>query len=499
MSHVALRCCVSFVLCLALSACGGGSGGGGDENPAGQFQTVVLEGDPLPGPTVGDVGQLPIGGIDPPRMALAAGGHSAVVVPTTNMSVPWIVLVVDPDGASIEALTAGEAAPGLPTGAIASVERVWITADGVLVAWVTLTGNADGRTFGLVSVTIDGGAADDPVRVIYDRDSLAGAGLAGEIDAIDPDDVAVDDNGRAWFFATGSVTAPCLFSAPSDGTSLSLHVAPGDPLSLGVTVAALTAFGVAPAGDRFAFVADASDATDRLYTGRPGFTTFDRIASSGDGLFGGGSIATLHAGEPLIVYSTNNVAWRAVGSLAANDDVLLYGSPLAGEILARRGGIAAGTAGGTFGLLRLLHQESGTSIPYFAAEVQGAGNGIDVAICGLLSPTAEPELAVYEGRAAPGGGAMGTIFPSVDRPPLFSASRSGSLGFSNELIDGRDGVYWLVPFTGFFKVAVSGEASPLGEDWAPSSFLHVTNAADGIQWQGRLVPSDRDGIFRRVR
>ncbi|MCA9317815.1 MAG: hypothetical protein KDB73_20185, partial [Planctomycetes bacterium] len=61
MLHVGSRALVALVLALGLGACGGG-GGGTPTDPRGTFDVVALEGETLPGPTLGEVGQLPTGG-----------------------------------------------------------------------------------------------------------------------------------------------------------------------------------------------------------------------------------------------------------------------------------------------------------------------------------------------------------------------------------------------------------------------------------------------------
>ncbi|MCB9829805.1 MAG: hypothetical protein H6806_08615 [Planctomycetes bacterium] len=499
MLHVGSRALVALVLALGLAACGGG-GGGTPTDPRGTFDVVALEGETLPGPTLGEVGELPTGGgSGDPVMALATGGWSAAVVPTTNGSVPWIVMVLDPSGVQVEALAAGALAPSLGDGTISGVSRLWITATGDVIAYVTLAGNSEGRTWGLVSIEISGGAAASPVAVVYELTSLLSVSLPGVMRSLDPADVIVDDSGRAWFLAGNDSDDPVLFSAPVDGSSLSAHARPGDALPGAVTLVEIKSFGVEPAGTRFALVAGASDATDRLVTGVPGGLTYDQVGATGDTLFGGGVIAELHVGDPLIVYGGNNVVWHARGSLSANDDLLLLASPLAGEILARRGGAAASTGGGTFGTLRLLEQESDATIPYFAASVIGSGNGITFALYGVTSPTEAADIAVWNGRSI-GGTTLGTTFPSLDRPPLLAAARNGDLAFANVMTDARSAVYWLIPFTGFIGAAISGDSTPMGDTWgafAPTAF--VTTAQGAIQWQGRLATAGTDGLFRFVR
>ncbi|MCB9826522.1 MAG: hypothetical protein H6805_11950 [Planctomycetes bacterium] len=499
MLHVGSRALVALVLALGLGACGGG-GGGTPTDPRGTFDVVALEGETLPGPTLGEVGELPTGGgSGDPVMALATGGWSAAVVPTTNGSVPWIVMVLDPSGTQVEALAAGALVPTLVDGTMDAVTRLWITGDGHVLAYVAIAGNTEGRTWALVSVEVAGGTAGAPVHLASEFTGLVSVSLPGSMRSLDPADVIVDDNGRAWFLAHNDSDDPVLLSAPVDGSSLSAHARPGDALPGAVTLVEIKSFGVEPAGTRFALVAGASDATDRLVTGVPGGLTYDQVGATGDTLFGGGVIAELHVGDPLIVYGGNNVVWHARGSLSANDDLLLLASPLAGEILARRGGAAASTGGGTFGTLRLLEQESDATIPYFAASVIGSGNGITFALYGVTSPTEAADIAVWNGRSI-GGTTLGTTFPSLDRPPLLAAARNGDLAFANVMTDARSAVYWLIPFTGFIGAAISGDSTPMGDTWgafAPTAF--VTTAQGAIQWQGRLATAGTDGLFRFVR
>ncbi|MGE0192660.1 MAG: hypothetical protein AB7T63_11540 [Planctomycetota bacterium] len=499
MPHVRFRALAALALAFLLPACGGG-GSNEPFDPRGTFGVIALEGADLPGPTVGQVGALPTGGgAGEPVMAIASGGWSAAVVPTTNGTVPWIVMVLDPSGDQVEALAAGAPIPSLVDGTMDDVSRLWITGDGHVVAYVAIAGNTEGRTWALLSVEVDGGAAAAPVHLASELMGLGSVLLPGVMRSLDPADVAVDDNGQVWFLAGNDSDDPVLFSVPVDGSSLAVHAHPGDSLPGAVTLVEIKSFGVEPAGTRFAIVGGASDASDRLVTGVPGGLSFDPIAATGDSLFGGGVIADLHVGDPLLVYGGNNVVWHARGSLSASDDLLLIGSPLAGEILARRGGPAASTGGGTYGTLRLLHQEGDASIPYFAASIVGSGNGTTFGLYGVTSPTEAAELAVGVGRSI-AGTTIGTTFPSLDRPPLQAAARNGDLAFANVLADARSGVFWLIPFTAFVGAAISGESTPIGDTWAafaPAAF--VTTAESGIQWLGRLSTAGTDGLFRYVR
>lgn len=486
---------------LALVACGGSTST--DDGVLGTFGVIALEGEPLPGPTVGSVGALPTGGVGgDPIMAMAGGGWSVAVVPTTNGATPFVVLVLAPGGTQVEVLRAGQALPGLVDGTIASVLRVWITAAGRVTALVTITGNSAGKSFGVVSVPVSGGVAGTVERVIYDLDSLAPASLAGTLVDLDDGSITVDDASRVWFIGLTNFGDLVLFSAPTNGSALVAHARPGDALPGGVTVLDLVTFGVSPLGTRFAFVATASDGDDRLVTGAPGVVAFDRIAGEGDALTGGGNLAVVWSDGPLIVYGANTVVWRGTGSLSANDHVIQVGSPVARQVLARRGTTAGLTGGGTYGNIRLVQQSSEQVFPYFSCDVVGASNGITFAIYGITSTAQPPDLALYNGRGLvnPDSTAMGATFPSLDRPPLITSARNATLGVANVISDGRSGVFWLLPTEGLATVAVSGDPTPAGETWAPfSPTAFVTMSTDGIQWLGRLAASGRDGLFRRVR
>lgn len=479
-----------------LAACGGG-GGGDDPAPcakAGTLRALALQGAPAPG-TAGNFGPFAAGML----MDAAAGGWSVFASGTTDATALRGCWVAQPDGTLLNVWKSGETVPDAGGGTITDFSLVRTNAAGHVVVGVTITGDAGGRTFGLLSAQVVGGAVTAKNDLVYHLRDMGASGLSGLLSDIDEARVILTDDGRT-FFAGTTASGEALWVVNLDGSGLDVQVKTGDTLPGSVTALDLKAVGVSKNGNRYAFVADIGGAfEDRLYDGTTGGSTFAAIAADSAGLPGGGSVVEVHAGGPLLVYDSGSVLWRAQGSLSGVDDVLLVGNSIQPfTVLARSGSLAPTAGGGVFGSLELLQHEPEGVLPMFRAQIVGAPNGVDFATYGIASGLA---LAFYEGRAAPSDLGESASFtdtvPGLGAPPYVDLSRDGAFAFAGLLSNGTSGIFWLVPNCGFFTVAKSGGPAPGGDTFGAFSPSATRTAADGVVLFRAPLSSAGSGVFRQ--
>lgn len=480
-----------------LPACGGG-GGGDDPAPCtkpGTLRALAFQGASAPG-TSGVFGSFTAGML----MDTAAGGWSVFTATTSDAGAPRGCWVAQPDGTALLVFRAGETVPDAGGGVIQDFSLVRTNAAGHVLAGVTLTGDSGGRTFGLLSAQVVGGAVVAKHDVVYHLRDTSASGLAGLLADIDESRVVLTDDGRI-FFAGTTASAEALWVVNIDGSGLAVQVKTGDALPQVGSLTDLQAIGVSRNGNRYACVGSFNGSYPELLLGGDTGGTFSTIAKDTDGLgsFGGGSILSVHAGGPLLVYDSGSVLWKAQGDRGGLDDVLLLGSrsePF--TAFARTDGIAPSTGGAQLGALDLLQHEPEGVLPMFRAQLVGTSNGVDFATFGIGSSLS---LAFFEGRAAPADLGQSAVFtdtlPGLGAAPSVDIARDGGFAFAGLLTNGTSGVFWLLPGCGFFTVAHSGGGAPGGDTFGAFSPSATHTTADGVVLFRANLTTAGSGLFRQ--
>ena len=194
------------LLCLALLlplvACGGGGGGGGDgptdPGTPGSLWALAIEGEAAPG-VVGNFGAFPAD----PFLAVAAGGWMAFVAQTTDVALPEVLYVAQPDKVLVPVFARGDDIPGPEDGTIASIKHLWMCTDGTVMAFVKITGSSNSVGFGILAADVADGAATNKLSVVLDKADISGlhAAFAGSrLDLIDSLTALKEADGTLWFF-----------------------------------------------------------------------------------------------------------------------------------------------------------------------------------------------------------------------------------------------------------------------------------------------------------
>jgi hypothetical protein len=503
--RIRLRTTVSWALLGAwlLAGCGGG----GSSTPApcaagGTLRALAVEGAPAPG-TAGSFQGFPTG----VPLSVAAGGWSAFVAQTDDPAAGEVLYAARPDGTLVAVWRKGEAVPDAGGGVIDSIPGAWVNDTGLVLAWVTITGDAGGRDFGLLTARVDAMGVSAQNDVVYDGRDLAATGLGGTLTGLVGPSIRLAGNGSVWFHGTTSVGQEGFWRANADGTGLALLVGTTTPLPGGLAVADLLATEVHGGGDRYVFLAERTDVggTVGLYTGRASTTLLGLVAAEGDALGGGATIDVLPPAQALVPYESGSALFLAVSNLG-EDHLLLGASGLPPLVFAVEGdpivvaGAPPAVAGGTFGTLAWLRNASQSALPLFRANVLGASSGVTLAILAVTDTSGGKALALYDTRPAPSVAGAGvtftSTFPDLGTAGRIDASADGAIAFGALLSNGATGVFWLIPNCGLFALALSGVAAPGGDTFAPTSAWAVTAAVGTVLFRAPLTTAG-SGIFRQ--
>ena len=481
-------------------ACGGG--GGSAPAPActkpGTLRALGVQGQAAPG-TVGNFGAFPLGVL----LDTAANGWAVFNGVTTDGTKPEGVWVAMPDATVLLAFWKGETVPDAGGGTISGFQAVRVNAQGHVLVLVSITGDANGRDFGLLTAQVIGGVVVGTNDLVYETTDLTASGSSGTLTAIDATKLFLVDDGRTFFVGGTSGGLTGLWSVNVDGTNLKKEVQETDLNPIALPFLDLKQVGVSRSGNRFAFVADTGGPNeDGLYIGTTGTGAYLGIAQDGNGLNDAprfGSIVEIWAGGPLLVYDSGTVVWKAQGSAGLPDDVVLVGNnTVPFSILARSGDPAPSAGVATFASLDLLQHRAETAGPMVRAQFSGAINGVDFALYGLqVQP---PALALYETRPAPsdyGTSAFTDTFPGLNAQGYVDVARNGALAFAGLLQNGVSGMFWLIPGCGFFTICISGGPALSGDTFgafAPNA--NHTCHDDVVLFRAPLTVAGT-GVFRQ--
>lgn len=484
----------ALLLALGLGACGGGgSEPDGCEAP-GVLRALAIAGTAAAG-TAGDFELFPT---DVP-MDVAAGGWTVFVAPTTDPAKSRCLYVALPDSSLRIVWAAGDAVPDADGGVVADVLAVWVSASGRILAYVTITGDGGGRTFGLLSARVAGGVVVDRHDVIYETRSMVTTGLTGTLTSIATRLTLLVEDGRVFFVGGTSSGDEGLFCVAADGTSLTLLAGTGTALPAGHTVDTIEAMGVEAAGTLYAFIAGRSDpwATRGLYVGQVGSAVFSTLIEDGDPM-SDGVVADLPSSQPLAVDVLGRVLFKAVSTFF-EDHLCVAMAGAAPSFIVVEGEEDTWTEG-VFGDLNWLHNQRGVTVPMLKAGVGPNPHGITFALYGVFDLLQPPSLAMFNGRDVPGdlGGTekFSSTFPGLTGEGRRDVAADGALAFANVLNSGRPGLFWLIAQCGLFTVAAGGQATLGGDQFDGTSAWRATTATGVIVFRAPLVTAG-SGIFRR--
>lgn len=481
---------------LLLTACGGG---GDDPAPAaapGVLRALAVQGQPALG-TGGNFGSFLL---TPPLMDVAAGGWSAFVAPTTDVTKTSVLYVAQPDASLVEVFAVGEAVPAPGTGNITGFAGVWMCPGGIVLTAVTIGGGVP--TFGVLSSVVAGGVATQKHDVIYDG-GLLPAPLLGTLANLEAGTATKEDDGTFWFKGLESGSGFFhLFSVERDGTGLTLRAQRNAALPFDGNLLTIDAFNVDPTGTFYGFVASPVLPGPRrllVRTAAPGALT--EVVREGFVLpTGGGTLMNIFKGGRLNVFGNGEVVWMGQGTNAAPDDVFLWGNTTgaANVTVLARSGQAAPNTGGTLGVMNGMNQASGSVIPQFSSTVVGSPSGSTFGTFGILVKGQAPRLGTSHLMQADVG-PLGATYVGLSpvNPPYTQLSANGSFLFANQLAGGLTAVLWMIPLSGVFALALENGAAPGGDTFG--SFLgasaHV--CADNAALFRAPLTAAGSGIFRR--
>ena len=455
----------------AAPGCGGGGGGGGGGcSIPGTLVPLALQGQPAPGTGPGIYAAIPAS----PIAHVAAGGWAAFVADVTGGTIVRGLFVARPDGSVRLAYAVGDLLPDSTpgTGTITDFERVFVTPGGVVVALV------DGTvpSLGIVTARVDNtGTVVEKHGAFYVGQALpvSAAPVPGNLAAIDPDLMAVDDQGTVFFHGTGTGLSPVhgiYFAARTGPPNQGVVVATTDPLDGGgLAGTAFDGMGIDADGLVCAYSVN--------ITGGPslkGIFVDDgggnlRVAENGDAppFTGGRTFDDVFAGGPLLVSLSSGitaVAWTGDLSGITPDlgvFIRVFSSTTIGpiETIAAPGELAPlEPLGATFGDVFLLPSQQDP----FRLTLQALITGGDTQTIFYSSPSAGTLNEIWrEGETAPDDTAtFTTTYPSFDAPFVQVPDDLGSPAFAATLSDATTGVWWAVRGCGFFTVAKSGDVAP---------------------------------------
>lgn len=488
-----MRWTLFVLLGLALTACGGG-GGDPDPGPTAPGVTVMpaLQGQSAPG-TAGVYGAFDT---DPP-MDVAPNGWAAFVVTTTDPSVPEGAFVVEPDATVHLAWGVGDTVPDAGGGTISDLHSVRVTSQGLVLVHVSIAGDAGLRTQGLLSASVTGGAVTDRHDVLYDQRSMADVGLTGSISNIDDAFTRLLNDGTVFADVDTNLGEEAVLRVLADGTNLTSLVQTDSALSGGDTFVSLQAFDVDAVGNRFAFLAERQDGSSGLYVGVVGVSLYSRLLEEGDAL-SDGVADDLPVGQPLSIDVSGRVLFKAVSDVP-EDHLGVVVSGFAPLFIAVEGDEDVWTEG-LFEDLDWLHNQRGTTVPMFKADLGPNAQGVSFGIFAVTDLNGDPALAMWDGRAAPEGlGAnlrFTSTFPGLAGAGRRDADAGGALAFANVLNSGRPGVFWLFPGN-LFTIAAGGQEIPGGGDTFAGLSTWRTTTATNVMLFRAPVTGAGSGIFRR--
>jgi len=488
----------------ALVACGGGGGGSAAPLTApGTLRALAIEGAAAPG-TTGMFAAVPTY----PLMDAADGGYAAFVLPTTDAARAEVLYVAEPDAVPtiVPVFAIGDPALSPGGGTISGFAGVWICADGAVLVLVTITGDAGGRLWGVLSAQVTGGTASNKTAAIFDLTDLTAIGGAGLLTAIDADTLCKSNTGAIWFLGEDGAGPLHLMSVAKDGTGLTMRARVGSALGInrgGGAVVSIDAFTIDTTGSVFAYVATASQgASRRIVAKGPGLD----VEFFGTGDFfptvAGGTVTNVFKGGRMLAFATGQVLWVAQGNLGATDDVLMLYEPLNTlapyTVLARSGDIAPGTGPGALGTISTLSVAHGSVLPGIHASVIGGANGIsqaNYAVIGTGASNLDPDSSNVRSFG-------GALVPSawVDltntNRPYDEVSQNGSILFT-QAFAGTSHILWSIRGVGSFKIAEQGGMTPGGDTFG--SF--VATSATCVANENALLRADLvtagSGLYRR--
>jgi hypothetical protein len=501
-----------YALLLALplllgTACGGGGGGSsGGGTPCvkpGTLREIALQGQAAPG--TGGIYQAFGAGM---LMDCAQDGWSVFVAGTTDGANAQCLFVVEPSGNVLKAFATGEVVPNAGGGTISGYQLARVNGSGQILTEVSITGDGGGRTFGLLTAQVIGGAVTNKTALVYHQQDMTATGVDGTFLDLDESRVWFLDDGRTFFGGTTNDPAEALWIVNIDGGSLECLLATGDALpdlgSPNVACLDIEAVGIDQLGNRYAFVADVGGMfEERLYIGSTTVSGYAEVASDGNALPAGGregNILECHAGGPLLLYNDGNVVWKALGTETVPDDVILSGNAVAPYFeLARSGYLAPGASGGGFGDLDLLNHRQEPEFPQMMCELINVPGGADFATYAFTG--SGPLLSIFEGRAVPADFAASTSFtdqlPGLRAAQTFDVARDGSFAFAAATQNGSNGMFWLVPGCGTFTLAKVGTTTPGGDTFGAFAPQATHTCHDGVVLFRALLTTAGSGVFRQ--
>jgi hypothetical protein len=481
---------VAAAVLLGTGGCGGsgGGGGGGGCTIPGTLSVLAREGNAAPDTAGGVYGFFST--LTP--ISVAQGGWTAFTANVVSGGSTAALFVAPPNQPVRRVYRQGEGVPAPGDGQIATFERIFVTADGIVVAVVTITGGT--TNFGILTARVDGsGDIVERTGAVYHGQALpaaSGMPAPGALIALDPD-VAVADDGRIFFVGQGA-TDSGVFAVSRLGTGLvaaaqegqvAVGFGPGETLGSAWDALATDENGlllgysvnVVPSGNT------------ALYANN--LSVVSLVAKTGDSVPGVGGRTLLEAYDsgPLLVALNAGVGvfvWKSELTGGHPDDVILLRqvAPSLGALtsMAAGGQTAPGAgAGALLGNLTLLDSEIDSEAATVRAEIVG-GNTLEV-FYDLPSPGTFLEVW-REGENAPGGGAgtFTTAYPSLVPDGQIESDVVGSVGVTAILSDATTGLYWAVRDCGFFLVAGQGDPFPGGGSFGSFGSTSTVATALGV-------------------
>jgi hypothetical protein len=366
-------------------------------------------------------------------------------------------------------------------------------------------------------VQTDGTVVEKAGAVYLGRTLPSGTapGTPGTLASIDEDSVVVDDDGDVFFVGTGSNALSGVWTVDRLGTPiLAVAVQGAAVLGGGSFGGAFDGVGTDATGSLALFAVDVNG-SEALFATLDG-TSFLRVSSDGDGPQGtpGRLIEDVHDGGPLVVRydgTSGDVTWRAGLTGSTPDRAVLSRQVVAAgglqlgalATLLAPGATLPATANGLVTDVRLLPCVPGPA--RWPLESGVAGGSTSRVYYSEIDRTSALTEVWRQGEVAPGGGAWGTVYPSLsldaDSDGYAAASSDGSLAFSAVLADATSGVWWAVVGLDFFLVAKEGAVAPVagGPVFASFATPSAVTTDDGVvafraALTGGTAPT---GLFRQ--
>ena len=484
---------LTTVVCLlalcALAACGGGGGGGDGADPGapGGLRALAVEGEAAPD-TAGVFLAFPTF----PYMDVAAGGWAAFVGLTDDATFSEVLYVVQPDATMVRVFAKTEAVPGLGDGTIASIQHLWMGADGTILAFVTVTGNSNGVTFAVLAADVAGGMVSNQTLVIAhkaDISALHGSFAGAVLDTLDGVTARRETDGTLWFIGTDSVGGDShLFSVDKDGSSLALRTRTGQALNTGV-VLTVDAFGVDATGSHYATVVTSDGGIGSLLVTDLSGAPFTTEIVQGAGLTsGGGVLDNVHKGGRINCNSAGGVIWMGEGSNQAIDDVVLFFqnslSPQPPTVLARTADSAPNTGGGQLSSMNMLNTAPFARFSQFHSTLIGAQQPINSGTFAILSLAGALQLDTSSAIVS-GGAPQAAAYVSLRQTirGYDEVSADGSFLIALRWL-ATSALYWGVREANgavvVYPVAAQGGAAPNGDTFGSFETSSAHTIADGV-------------------